>query len=427
MSPYWRFKLIDIIKSQINLITKDKLLFDNFSYLTLNQFLNQALPFIYFPYIAKTLGPKYYGLANYALAITLYFSLVSDFGFNFSAMRMVAINRDNQNELGKILLATPGLRFILFSICAFIFAGLLIYVDEFSKEKSLFLVAYLNVLGNVFNSFYFFQGLEKIKNYFYLTIFIRIIFVILIFMLVKEQNDYVVFVLLNSLTNLLLGLTSFIAALFLVKPSFPTISFLKKMFVDGARYFVSAATINLYTASNAVILGIFSTKEEVGFFTAADKIRAGVQSFLQPVSSAIFPRSTYQFSRNLQDGLAFINKIKFRLWIMMFALCFIVFVLSNSISDIFLGPTFSRSSLILKIIAFAPLIISISNIYGVQILLAIGRNDLFLKATFAAAVFNIIFAASFAPLYGAVASAISFILSEIIVALLCYYYAKKFE
>jgi len=417
----------NFVKNQFNLAFKDKKLFSNFSYLTLNQLVNQILPFIYFPYVAQILGPKNYGLANYAVAIALYFSLITDFGFNFSSMRLVSIYRDDKDYLSKILFGSLMAKIFLFGICTIVFGLLIIFMSDFRNESLLFLVAYFSVLGSVFNCYYFFQGIEKIKNYFFLSFLIRACSVVLIFFFVKRREDYVEFVFINSFSNFILGAISFLITLKLnnIKPLMPSFKFTFELLKDGARYFVNAATINLYTASNAVILGFFSTKEEVGYFTAADKIRAGIQGFLVPVSSAIFPRAAYLFSRDKKKGIDLVEKLKMRLWAIMFLLCLLVFIFSSSICNLVLGSQFFKSVLPLKIIAFAPFIISISNIFGIQILLAVGRNDLFLKATLTAAIFNIIFASIFTRYYGAIASAISFLFSEIIVAFLCYFYSKK--
>ena len=86
-----------------NLIFENRSLFSNFSNLSVLYSLNLLIPFIIYPYLIRVLGSETYGLVIYAQAIITYFVILIGFGFNLSGVKLVSKNRNNKQELGKII------------------------------------------------------------------------------------------------------------------------------------------------------------------------------------------------------------------------------------------------------------------------------------------------------------------------------------
>ncbi len=82
--------------NKINNIKKSgdsRTLIANFGYLTLLQVAGYIFPLITIPYLAKVIGVDSFGKITFASAIIVWFQTITDWGFNYTATRDVAKNR----------------------------------------------------------------------------------------------------------------------------------------------------------------------------------------------------------------------------------------------------------------------------------------------------------------------------------------------
>lgn len=149
------------MKKSFSFLANNKKIIENFSYLSLLQILNMALPLLVFPYLIRVLGKDVYGLVIYAQAIVGYFVVLVNFGFNIIGTKEVSINRDRKNKLNKILSSIFIIKGGLFLFSCLTLLGLTFFLQEF-KQYSLLLIL---TLWMCFNEFifpvYYFQGIEK--------------------------------------------------------------------------------------------------------------------------------------------------------------------------------------------------------------------------------------------------------------------------
>ena len=150
---------------QSNLITskESKTLLENILSLGVVQGLNYILPLITIPYLVRVLGPEMYGLTSFAISFITIFTLITNYGFNFSATKDISINKKYHTKVSQIFSKVIFIKTVLFFIC-FLFLVLLInYFDRFSINSKIYYLSFGIVLGQVITPLWLFQGLEKMK------------------------------------------------------------------------------------------------------------------------------------------------------------------------------------------------------------------------------------------------------------------------
>ncbi|MEC8678340.1 MAG: oligosaccharide flippase family protein, partial [Candidatus Margulisiibacteriota bacterium] len=79
-----------------------KNLLKNGTSLGIVQLSNYILPLVTLPYLARILGPNYFGLVMMAQATMIYLTLLTDYGFNLSATKEIAKVRDNLKKVSQL-------------------------------------------------------------------------------------------------------------------------------------------------------------------------------------------------------------------------------------------------------------------------------------------------------------------------------------
>lgn len=407
-------------------ISSRQTLFNNITAFTFLQIMNYVFPIITIPYVVRVLGAEKFGLVSFIAAFVGYFTLLTDYGFNFSATRSISIHREEPNRCAEILYSVYTIKTILFILSTVIFLSIIFWIPPFNSEKELCLVSYLSVLGTMLLPQWYFQGIGKMSVITWVTFCVRITTVILIFVLVHTVTDYKVYAFLNSAGGVLIGFLTF---LFVIKNLWKNQPFNGTTFFsvlkEGSVMFISNASINLYTSSNTFILGLYASPTIVGYWAAADKIRIAVQGILSPITLGFYPHLAHLFSRSKTMAIAFIKKSFLPIGLIGFLVSLVLLLFAEPISSLLLGNKFSHSLILIKLISFLPFIILLSNFFGIQILLNLNGSKEFSFTVFIAGIFNLILSFIIVPKLLAIGTAISVLSTEIIVTLLMIYFAQR--
>ncbi len=406
---------------------KNKVLIQNFSSLTILQISQYVFPLITFPYLVRVLGPEGYGLVAFANAFVNYFTVLTDYGFNLSATKDISINRDNHNKIKQIYSSVLTVRLVLFVLSIVIIIPIVFMFSKFSKDMEIYLIAFLTVFGTTIFPVWFFQGIENMKFITIISVVVKLLWVVLVFVIVTSKNDILNLVILNSASSILIGIISLavIKIKFKVGFSFPEMKCIKKQFIEGWHYFLSTASISLYTTSTTFILGLFANDAIVGYFSAADKIRNAVLNISATASRTVFPHLSLEFQRSYDAAISFIRKFSISMGSIMLIVSVLLFLLAKQIVLLVLGPDYTNSIILLRIMSFLPIIIFLSNVAGIQTMLNMGFKKEFANIIFIGAVFSIIMSIILVPVYLAIGTAITVLLTEILVTMQMIIFLRK--
>ena len=116
----------------------------NTGYLSVLEIFKLIMPFIALPYIIRVIGAENYGLIAFVQTVISYFSMFVNFGLDISAVRNVALARNDEDKLSEVVSSVLCLKCI-FIFISFLFLCILIFFFElFDDNILIFLFAFLS-------------------------------------------------------------------------------------------------------------------------------------------------------------------------------------------------------------------------------------------------------------------------------------------
>lgn len=416
------------VKSLVNTEDKKRLL-SNFISLFILQGLNYLLPLITLPYLVRILGVENFGLLAFVSVTIAYFSIITDYGFTLTAAREISIHKDKREKVTEIFSAVITIQFFLMLLSSLLLSVLVFSIERFRHDAIVYFFTFGLVIAQVLFPVWFFQGMEKMKYITYINIGSKFFFTLMIFIFVQNENDFYKVPLLTSIGNILAALW----ALYIIKTKFSirfqwqSIDTLKHYQKEAHHIFVSNIAISLYTVSTTFILGLFTNNIVVGYFAAADKIIQAFKGLMSPVFQTIYPYISQKAQQSKENGLHFIKKITFYIIITTGVISLFIFIFAEFLVNIILGTGYQNSIIIVKILAFMPLVIGLSNMFGVQTMLNFGRKKAFSKILIVGSIINLLLSFLLVPLYQEIGSAISLLIVESFITIAMFIYLQKNE
>ncbi len=410
---------------KINTEQKDTL------YLFLLQGMNYAIPLVLIPYLMIKLGVESYGLIGFSTAIIQFLILFVDFGFNMGGTKRVAINKDDKKVLSHIFFSTVCAKVILLSLSLIVFLAVY-HIPRFSEYQLALLCTLPILIGNTFTFTWFYQGIGQIRYLSILSMVCRILILPLTFYFVQTPEDYIYAISLNSMVYILVAL---ISILWIIKNKlvvFENIKFsdilleLKESFP----FFLSLASISLYTQLFVVVLGVFTNPAVVGIYTAAEKIIRTVSLlFYTPISQVYYPKIAYMTSIDRGVALKLIYRVANFTLILMIIISISLFIFSNFIESI-IGKDYQGINILVQILCLVPFLSAVGGVAGQMGLIAyIDNTDakkIFQNIYIVAGVFAVFQVSILTYFYKEIGTTFAVLLTELLVAILMIYYFIKF-
>ena len=206
------------------------------------------------PWLTRKLGVQVFGIYSYSVAFVSYFTLLTDWGFNLSATKLISRAADDEETAG-IVANTLAARVLLLTISTFVFFVALMLVPRLQTYAKYFLIAYLGVVGSALNTMFLYQGAEKMRSFALQNIVVKFISLLLIVLLVESSEDLDVALAIQSLSVILLSIVGLYSArkFVFIGLSKLSLSHIYELLLKGWPLFLSSASISLYTNTNVII------------------------------------------------------------------------------------------------------------------------------------------------------------------------------
>lgn len=395
--------------------------------LSILQAFNYLLPLVTLPYLVRVLGVEQFGLLAFAMSLVLYFGVVMDYGFNLSAAREVSLHHANKPKIGEIFASVMAVKILLMLLSLLAVVMIVQSVGRFYEARYIYYASFAAVVAQSLFPVWLFQGLERLQFITLISVGSKIVSTLLLFVLVQTPEDAIWVPLLSALGFMLSALISFylIFTRFGIGWVWPTSEQMRARVQESHDIFFANIAISLYTISTTFILGLFANNTVVGYFAAADKIIQAIKSMLMPLSQSIYPHISKLMQNSHAEALNFIRKIFRLLLIVMGMIGFLIFVLAPFGVPIILGDGYEESVLLVQIMAFLPLIIALSNLFGVQTMVNFGKKAEFRAILWRGSMLALGLSLVLVPLFGAMGSALCVVMVESFITLSMFWTLQK--
>lgn len=393
-----------------------KNVFKNFGFLTIVQLANYILPIVSLPYLANVLGPRLFGDIMFAQALTQYFIILVDYGFNFSATRDIALNKEKTDVVSEIFSSVLLLKSLLFLLSLIILFVLTFSIDKFSSQRILYFLFFGTVLGNVLFPTWFFQGIQKMKYITLVSVTSKFCYTLFIFLLIKAPEDVLkvpVILSLSSIVPSILGLIH-LKRVFQIKFTLPSVVALKTNFKNGWFIFLGSVSSSLYGATNTFLIGLLFNNTYAGYYSFAEKIIRACVSLFTPLNNALYPFMSVKMNESRGHAFSIFKKI-FAILVVISAFGMLFVYFGSNLLHLIIEEDSYQIAVIIKILSPLLIVVAINNLIGFQIILTSKKEFAYLVTVFAAGVINILLCIFLSPSLSYHSAAIALLISETII------------
>lgn len=362
------------VESQPASLPKGRLA-ENIIWLTSLQALNYLLPMATVPYLIRVLGAANYGVMAFAVTFAQYLVILTDYGFNLSATRQVALVRNDRRELEESISAVLIIKCGLLIISLLIMLTVLAIQSRYSQYGNVMAIAFLSVVGTVLFPTWLFQGLQEMRVVTILSAIGRFVCTAAVFLTVHSRQD----VGLATLWTVAGIPISGLAAWFVIWKRYglalgmPSLKALQKALRSGFHVFISSAMGNVLINGAVLVLGLLAPMPVVGVYAAIERIAKAAVMMFAPLTQALYPRTIEHFHASYAEGKQFV----IRTGAMVVGLAAVVALglvaLAKFAIVLVCGKAYAPYAPVLRVLAVWLFLGVLNNILGIQYLLASGR------------------------------------------------------
>jgi polysaccharide transporter, PST family len=342
------------------------------------QIASYVPPLLTLPWLTRVLGPAGFGRLSFCVAVTGYFVLFADYGFNLSATRQIAVHWDDRAGRSRVFWNTILVKTLLATVGFPVLLLLTLVIARFGENRNLLLINYLLVLGSVLTPTWYFTGTERQAVASGILIAVRFIAVPATFLFVRSGQDLQIAAFIPSLLSVMGGLLCLM--MIARNDELDRVRISRRELIaalkDGWHLFVSTASISLYQGTNTVLLGLVAGDAAVGHYAAAEKVVQAAQGLLTPIGQSAYPRISRLMRDSRDEAFALIRKVlKIQGTVTLLA-SILLFVTAPSLVRLLYGAAYEDTVGVLRWLAALPFLIGLNNVFGVQTMLAMGMNQL---------------------------------------------------
>ena len=376
-------------------------------------------------YVTRVLQPAAFGRAAFANTAAGDFVMLSALGMPIYAARTCAEKREDRKALSRSVNELWSINVLLTVGSAAVFLLLILLVPRLRENRSLFLIFGSAMVFQTMGCQWLFRGLEKFGFLAAAALCSQAVSLAGIFLLVRSEENVLAYAALSVLAAYGSSIFCFFMLPRVVDFSF-RIHINPKHFRPLLVFFMMSCAVSIYSNLDLVMLGFMKPDFETGLYSVAAKGKAALTLLSGVVWSTIMPHATVlwkngarrQFESLARKTIVFV----FGIQLLITVFCFL---LARPIILLLGGGAYLGSVPVFRILLLSLVPIGLSNILGGQVLIPAGKEKRLLSAELVGAAVNFTANLFVIPRFSIEGAAATTVLAEVVVWLICLYYAGK--
>jgi polysaccharide transporter, PST family len=320
-------------------------------------------PLILIPFLSRALGPENWGKIAIVSAYSVFIGGYVDYAFHLSGQRDISLLTDNK-EREKLLAAVFSAKLIMYSCAWVLYLGAILMFGWVEKTKLYGCSMLIGGIGGL-NFIWYLRGIGKNLYASLVEFFCKTLALIFAFAFVRNAADLDIYFIVQIAVALLL----FVISVSSVRcPPFEIMLGIKSI-QTGFKTFILHMSGTVGSLLPILILSGVSTEQNVGIYSAAEKITRSASGILDPFKQYLFPRMAAKLAVCKKNAAKELLEGFLKLNIPAIAVSASLLTFSSPIVNFLFGERFIGASGVLKILSLLPLLILAQNTFVVQWLL----------------------------------------------------------
>ena len=379
------------------------------SVLTLSTYL---INFITFPYVARVLGVERIGLVNFVDNTVNYFLLFATMGVGLLGVREIAAVKEDKKRRDQVYSSMLALNLLFTLVSLGIYLLCISTIPKLCQYDELFYIGTAKILFTVFLVEWFFTGVENFRYITLRSILIKVLYIISVFLFVRDTSDYRLYFILTVGVVVLNALINQLYIREFVRVRWNNIQLFKYL-KQNVTLGIYTLMTSMYLTFNVMYLGLVSNNTEVGYYTTAFKLYSVILGFFTAFTNVMLPRMSSLLANGEKDRFQELVNRSFSVM----ATCCIPLILCSMIMApqivyILSGPGYEGAILPMRIIMPAAFAVGVAQVLAIQVLMPMKKDKVLLIASIIGAVVSLLINLLVVPSVKSVGSAVVLLCSE---------------
>lgn len=387
----------------------------NTVYSIIKSLATAIIPVIMFQYITRVLLVRNVGRITFSETFISYVSLGASLGISTYAIRECSKISNNKSKLTEVASQLFSINCITTLIAYVALILLIIFAKSLETYRLLLVIQSFTIIFTTLGADWLNTAMEDMQYITIRTIASQLIALLLVVLLVKHPDDYIIYAIITVITSSLTNILNFFYRRKYCHLYFTFKINWKQYLPPILLMFSMLLSQVIYCNSDITIIGLFCGDYDVGVYSVAVKIYNLVNTLVASITYVVMPQLSYQFStRNytkvnqlLRYSLGFIITIGMP--------CLVgINILAKGIINFVAGESYMDAIIPLRILSLALAFSFIGGFCGNLVFIPSGREKLCFKVSILSALLNLILNLIFIRHFGIIAAATTTTISEFV-------------
>ena len=384
----------------------------NFAYKSVLTLSTYLINFITFPYVARVLGVERIGLVNFVDNTVNYFLLFATMGVGLLGVREIAAVKEDKKRRDQVYSSMLALNLLFTLVSLGIYLLCISTIPKLCQYDELFYIGTAKILFTVFLVEWFFTGVENFRYITLRSILIKVLYIISVFLFVRDTSDYRLYFILTVGVVVLNALINQLYIRKFVRVRWNNIQLFKYL-KQNVTLGIYTLMTSMYLTFNVMYLGLVSNNTEVGYYTTAFKLYSVILGFFTAFTNVMLPRMSSLLANGEKDRFQELVNRSFSVM----ATCCIPLILCSMIMApqivyILSGPGYEGAILPMRIIMPAAFAVGVAQVLAIQVLMPMKKDKVLFLASIIGAVVSLLINLLVVPSVKSVGSAVVLLCSE---------------